>query len=400
MFWDPKTPGVRELPLKKWAETQEKYSVDYQWVNPPGAYYEKLTIMMASGQPPDLFILQTSWLPEFLKNGVLLDIKPYIDRDNYSLEDFPAIIQEAYSYKDGFYGLPDNITAWCIYYIKDLFDEAGATYPTDQWDDPGWTVDDFLATCEKLQKRDASGKVIQYAYDISTGGWLVQSIWLSLFGGSFVDDPVNPTECTLDRPEAIAALQFLADLSWKYEYAPRPEAAADMNFMEMVANGRLAMANGGGWGFERWANVPFTWDIGHFPRGPKGRNDYVFYYPISIAKATKHPDAAWELLKYYEDVAIKEVIAAGGLQGTKISDMREIFATSPNPPKNRKVLVDAVEHFGILDPRLTNWQKIVNAISAELDYLWLGEKSAEEAAVAAKAAADPLIQEGRIMAEA
>ena len=31
------------------------------------AYYEKLTIMMASGTPPDIFILQTSWLPEFLK---------------------------------------------------------------------------------------------------------------------------------------------------------------------------------------------------------------------------------------------------------------------------------------------------------------------------------------------
>ncbi|OUC05317.1 hypothetical protein RY27_28020 [Litorilinea aerophila] len=386
--------------MKKWEETQDTYSVDYQWINPPSAFYEKLTIMMASGSPPDLFILQTSWLPEFLRNHVLLDIQPYIDRDNYSLDDFPKIAVDAYSYQGGFYGLPDNITAWCIYYLKDLFDEAGVDYPTAQWDDPAWTTDDFLAACEKLQKRDASGKVTQYAYDISTGGWLVQSIWMSLFGGSFVDDPLDPTECTLDRPEAIEALQFLADLAWKYEYAPRPEASADMNAMEMVTNGRLAMFNGGGWGFQRWADVPYQWDIGHFPKGPVRRNDYVFYYPISIANATKHPDGAWELLKYYEDVAIKEIIAEGGLQGTKISDMREIFATSANPPESREVLVDAVEHFGILDPRLTNWQKIVNTFTAELDYLWLGEKSAEEAAMAAKAAVDPLIQEGRLTSEA
>ncbi|RME63933.1 MAG: sugar ABC transporter substrate-binding protein [Caldilineae bacterium] len=398
MFWDPQTPGVRELPMKKWEETQDKYSVDYQWVNPPSAFYEKLTIMMASGQPPDLFILQTAWLPEFLRNNVLLDIKPYIDRENYSLDDYPKIAVDAYSYNGGFYGLPDNITAWCLYYIQEHFDEAGVAYPTAQWDDPNWTTDDFLTTCEKLQKRDANGNVTQYAYDISSGGLLVQSIWLSLFGGSLVDDPVEPTECTLDRPEAVAGLQFLADLRWKYDYAPRPEAMADMNSMEMVTNGRLSMVNGGGWGFQRWANVPFSWDIGHFPKGPVMRNDYVFYYPISIAKSTKQPDAAWELLRYYEDVAIKEIIASGGLQGTKISDMRNIFATSDEPPKSREVLVDAVEHFGILDPRLTNWQKIANAITAELDLLWLGEKSAEDAAMAAKAAADPLIAEGRISA--
>ena len=398
MFWDPTTPGARELPMKEWETTQDEYSVDYQWVNPPGAYYEKLTIMMASGTPPDLFILQTAWLPEFLKNNVLLDIQPFIDRDNYALDDFPQIAVDAYTYEGGFYGLPDNITAWCLYYVKDLFDEAGVTYPTAQWDDPAWTTDDFLAACEKLQKRDDSGKVTQYGYDFAGGSWLITSIWLSMFGGTFVDDPLSPTQCTLDQPEAVEALQFLADLRWKYEYTPRPEATADMNAMEMVTNGRLAMTNGGGWGFRRWADVPFEWDIAHYPRGPVARNDYVFYYPISIAADTDTPDASWELLKYYQDTAIEEIIASGGLQGTRLSDMRDIFATSEDAPESREVLVDAVQEFGILDPRLTNWNEVNKAIQAELDLLWINERSAEESAQAAKAAADPLIAKGQILA--
>lgn len=41
-----------------------------------------------------------------------------------------------------------------------------------------------------------------------------------MFGGQLVDDPLKPTECTLDQPGAIAGLQFLQDLVYKYGYAP------------------------------------------------------------------------------------------------------------------------------------------------------------------------------------
>lgn len=48
-------------------------------------------------------------------------------------------------------------------------------------------------------------------------------VWQAL-----VDDPLKPTECTLDQPGAIAGLQFLQDLVYKYGYAPQPEALAEM----------------------------------------------------------------------------------------------------------------------------------------------------------------------------
>ena len=393
MFWDAVVPGYREEPLRKWDDTQDEYFFDYQW---SPQYYDKLMIMVAGGMPPDLFILQTSWLPEFWKNKSLLDLQGYVDRDNYALDDFPKIAVDAYKWKGGFYGLPDNITGWCIYYNQRMFDEAGVGYyPTNKWNDEKWTTDDFLAACEKIQQRDSSGKVTHYGYDLSLG-WLVLGIWMNLFGGSYVDDPLSPSECTLHEKGAIDAIQFLADLRWKYEYAPRPEAMAEMGSNEMVQNERLAMAIGGGWGFKSWAKYDFPWDIAHFPKGPVRRNNYTFYYPLCVGKDSDVPDGAWSLLKYYEDVAIKEIIQMGSLQGTRLSDMRDIFVTDPEPPESREVLADSVEVFGWLDPRLTNWNEIWNTIKAELDYVWIGEKSAEEACNAAKEAADPLVAAGRI----
>jgi multiple sugar transport system substrate-binding protein len=207
---------------------------------------------------------------------------------------------------------------------------------------------------------------------------------------------LDPKECTLDRPEAIKALQFLADLRFKYGYAPRPEVLNEMKANEMVQNGRLAMSIGGGWGFNAWEPYKFKWDIGHFPKGPAKRDNYTFYYPLSIPKASKVPDGAWELLKYYEDVAIKQIIVEGGLQGTRISDMEKLFAANPKPPESREVLVDSVQNFGYLDPRLTNWEEVWRAIQTELDYLWIGERQADVCARNAKKAADALIPAGKM----
>lgn len=395
MFWDAAVPGYREAAMKKFNEAQSKYLLDYQFVAPQPKYYEKLTVMMAGGAPPDLFILTTAWLPEYWRNNVLLNIQSYVDRDKYSLDDFPKIAMDAYKYKGGFYGLPDNVTGWCIYYNSDIFDEVGAMKPTAQWNDAKWTTDDFMAACEKITKKDASGKTTRFAFDISTA-YLPLGIFLSMFGASYTDNALEPKECTLDRPEAIKTLQFLADLRFKYGYAPRPEALSEMKANEMVQNGRLAMSIGGGWGLSAWEPYKFKWDIGHFPKGPAKRDNYTFYYPLTIAKASKVPDGAWELLKYYEDVAIKQIVQEGGLQGTRISDMKNLFAASPKPPKSRSALVDSVQNFGWLDPRLTNWEEVWRAIQTELDYLWIGERPADVCARNAKKAADALISAGKM----
>ena len=119
---------------------------------PNQGYNDKLFTSLAAGIPPDVFIIEIGELPGFLNRDLLVDLKPYIDADNYDLSQFPDLAIEAYTHEGGIYGVPDNVAALAIYYNQDLFEENGAMLPTAQWDDEGWTVDDFLQLLRETEE--------------------------------------------------------------------------------------------------------------------------------------------------------------------------------------------------------------------------------------------------------
>ena len=397
-FWDgPPLIGIREEALKPFDEAYPGCHMNFTSV--PGGwnsgYSDKLFTQLAAGQPPDLFIIRIADLPQFLSKDLLLDLKPFIDKDNYDLAEFPDLAIESYTHEGGIYGMPDNVASIAIFYNKDMFEEAGAMMPTSQWDDPEWTVDDFFNACEQLTKTDANGKTTQYAYDI-TGWSVVWQTWVRIFGGQVVDDPFFPTECTLDQPEAIEALQFYADLRWKYGFAPRPEVMADMGTTELLLTGRLAMLNNGSWAFNNFRDIDFTVALGHYPTGSGGRSNYVYYFPLVIPKTTEVPECAWNLLKYFNGPAMEKIIRDGGLQGTRLSAQEEYFLTDPLPPENKHVMVDAVRHFVAPDPVLTNWGEIDKTMAAEIDLLLIGEeRDAKVIGDRICQKVNPLIKEGQ-----
>ena len=197
MFWDgPPLIGIREQALIPFDDAYPNCKLDFISV-PGGGYNDKLLTMLAANEAPDVFIIRIGQLPEFLHKDLLVDLKPYIDAENYDLSQFPDLAIEAYTHEGGIYGVPDNVATIALFYNQDMFEEAGAMLPTAQWDDEGWTVDDFFSSCEKLTKRDGN-RTTQYAYDVS--GWdKIWQIWVRIFGGQLVDDPFFPTECVLNE---------------------------------------------------------------------------------------------------------------------------------------------------------------------------------------------------------
>ena len=135
-------------------------------------------------EAPDVFIIRdrsAAGIPG--SKDLLVDLKPYIDADDYDLSQFPDLAIEAYTHEGGIYGVPDNVASIALFYNQDMFEEAGAMLPTAQWDDESWTVDDFLQRLRIAdQDCDANGNTTQYAYDVS--GWdKIWQIWVRIFGG-------------------------------------------------------------------------------------------------------------------------------------------------------------------------------------------------------------------------
>ena len=50
--------------------------------------------------------------------------------------------------------------------------------------------------------------------------------------------------------------------------------------------------------FLRAAGGEMRWDVAPVPKGPEGRATRFATFDLCISKTTKHPEEAWELLKF------------------------------------------------------------------------------------------------------
>ena len=185
-FWDgPPLIGIREEALAPFNDAYPGCELNFTSV--PGGwnagYSEKLYARLAANDPPDLFIIRIADLPEFLSKDLVLDLKPYVDRDFYDLNKFPALAIESHTHDGDIYGMPDNVASVAMFCNQDMIEEAGAQVPTNQWDDPGWTVDDFFNMCEAVTQRDANGDTTQYAYQVTSWS-VIWQIWVRIFAAS------------------------------------------------------------------------------------------------------------------------------------------------------------------------------------------------------------------------
>ncbi len=110
------------------------------------AFKAKLTTVMQSGNPPDIF---QSWgggvMIEYAKAGLLQDITPYLDADGGAWRNtFSPGALAVYSYNGKNYGVPWDMGMVGFWYNKALFAQAGIEAPPKTWSE-------FLDVVKKLK---------------------------------------------------------------------------------------------------------------------------------------------------------------------------------------------------------------------------------------------------------
>ena len=97
-------------------------------------YWDKLQTSIAGGDAPDVFAMDGPLFPDYQTRDVLLDLKPFIDRDGYDLGQLADQAVADFTTPDGQFGLPRDLNVVALYYNKAMFDAAGIPYPDDTWD--------------------------------------------------------------------------------------------------------------------------------------------------------------------------------------------------------------------------------------------------------------------------
>jgi multiple sugar transport system substrate-binding protein len=221
---------------------------------------------------------------------------PYVqqDLDQATIDEWDPAQYKALSTRDGLqFGLPKYHGALALYYNKDLFDKYGVDYPDDTWDH-----DDYQAAMKSLTRdQNGNGQTDLWGslLDVS---WERIQVHVNGWGGHFVD-PDDPAACRMADPEALAAMEWLRSRMWDDQVMATPLDVQNMETRQAFASGRVAMVEDGSWALKDiLAGSSFRVGVAPFPAGPVRRVTLATTDGFGIYAGTKHPEAAWELVKF------------------------------------------------------------------------------------------------------
>jgi len=124
-------------------------------------YKKELVDALASGQGPDIFLMNNTWLPSFKDKIVAAPEAESVINEQKFRNNFVDVAAEDFVDGGKIYATPLSVDSLGLYYNKSLFNEAGITSPPADWNQ-------FIADVRKLTRIDATGNITQSAAAIGT----------------------------------------------------------------------------------------------------------------------------------------------------------------------------------------------------------------------------------------
>ncbi|MEV1176071.1 sugar ABC transporter substrate-binding protein [Nonomuraea sp. NPDC049784] len=262
----------------------------YQWPD----LRTRLLADFASGTVPDLVEEPGGWVQEFAVSGNARSLQDYVDRDGQAMgfpSDWQPVTVERNSYQGKVYGVQLHLTCNTLFYNKAMLRDAGVEVPT--------TWEEFLAAAKKLTKDGVYGVALNQDY---TYIWP----WLTQAGVT----PYDPATGKVMTPaeDAVAALQFQADLIHKHKVAPVPVSSTDYSGPQKLFSAkRAAMILTGPWDLDPIRKTSPDIELGVAPP-LKHKTQATQAAGVSMfvpAKATR-PDLSWDFIKRVTAVEVEQ----------------------------------------------------------------------------------------------
>lgn len=237
----PSTEGKKEVVIWDYFETdaqkemmqslldgfnasQDQFVASHVYV-PFADYQKQLTLGIASGELPDLVILDGCSMASFIQLQLFGDISAAdIKWDEYIEGPMQSTMMDGKHY-----GIPFATNCTALFYNKDMFDAAGIAYP-----DENTTWEQFHEMAKALTKDGVSG--FGNAATNTDEGTFQCLQWLYTAGGSY-------TDITNGQKAYEFMQEMINDGSWTKECVNWTQSDVNNNFIA----GNLAMQQNGPW---------------------------------------------------------------------------------------------------------------------------------------------------------
>lgn len=381
-------PGIRVRPMY--------LSADFVGTE----FSAKMKALAQANVLPDLGYFREEDVGDWYAAGRILDLARYVERDGMDKDYLPQVWMRL---DDKIVGSYTAAECQVLFYNKDVLREAGVPEPPTDYRN-AWTWDEFVAYAREIV-RDRNGRkpgepgfdpnrIVRYGIGMDLWwAMLFPPLWSN--GGDLVSR--DGTEFLLDKPESIEVIQKIADLIHVHHVMPYADpssaAAAAMPAPAiMLANGQLGFFITGQWELLDLAKMDFSLGVGALPIWKKPAQMYISGASV-IFQSTPHPEEAWELHKWMmTPEKTLDLYTSGLWMPTKVSwytnptDLSKWIDNPVHPKGYKEAVVDSMEIARVVySAAVKNFARIWGeAIAPELDKVWLGKATAEEAVKAAR----------------
>jgi ABC-type glycerol-3-phosphate transport system substrate-binding protein len=334
-------------------------------------YFAKLNTMIAGGTIGDVvWISSIEGFYRMAATGVWATLDDLVAQTGFDLGEFYEQNVEAAKLHGKLYGLPQlaHPGRTGLYYHKTLFDAAGVDYPDDTW-----TYDDLVAAAQKLTN---PGEGVWGFMDTERSYFSVL-VYLRAWGGDVINE--DGTQCPINSPESVAALQYISDLYHEHEVVPLP-GVTTLGPWEMFAANKLAMYQQGFWGIycRDYLEAPDILGVAPMPIGPAGVRGSMFESdPVCITAISEHKEEAFEYITsmttYEGQIHFCHALGAPSPR-PDVMNSEEVQA-DPNMKVYAAIMAEAMPLVLAANFRETEYFKF---IGEGLEAVWLGEAALEE----------------------
>ncbi|MGH2353452.1 MAG: ABC transporter substrate-binding protein [Chloroflexota bacterium] len=314
-------------------------------------WQEKNFAEWLAGTGPDVSGSCCATLPDWGRQGILLNLEPLIKRDakEVPLNDYVAAQLSVWKTPErGQFALPMYMGIFGLYYSRQLFQRKGVAFPDDTWDWNKWR-EAMVRLTDKTEPTWGYHQSINFPRP----GILIRQA-----GGNQVD-PRDNRKAVFDSAPALSALQWLHDRMWKDQALAMGSNITGANGLgfrtvyHAVGGGKVGMLLDGSWILARWLKeqpeAAADWDVAPLPKGAAQRDGGATVDGWAIWAGSKHQDVGWELVKFLQSDPWLEIATSivGHQPSRKSWQEKFVTLTKQTYPaladKNVKAFIDPIK---------------------------------------------------------
>lgn len=349
-------------------------AVSHEWAD----LHEKILISAKSQTLPDVARLDSAWVPEFQKMGILTPLNKEIDGYQETADTLLESAMSTAQVGEDSYGLALNTNTKIMFYNVKAFEDAGIEVPD--------TMESFVEACKKLSGTNEAGQQIWGYDEPALAGWnLCPFIWSN--GGELTNPEQTKATGYVNSPKTVAAVQMLADL-YK-DGAITGWNSGDIPMTDGFGTGRYAMILDGPWKVAEMqgAYPDFAYGTAPLPKGSAGSFSVLGGEDISMFH-TANKDAAWKFMQFMTgEYAQEEMAKCGQIPVNKKALESDTVKQADFAPFIEEIKTAKSR------PTVASWSEIDSELSTAVTAVMNGEKTAQEAMDELAAKMDSLLNE-------